>query len=401
MKSVRLDEVATFVRGVTFKPEETVCDYTSNAVACFRTKNVQSDLDQRDLIYLPEQCIRREEQFIRPGDMLMSSANSWNLVGKLCWIPPLTYRATAGGFISILRPKNDKIFPRYLYNWVVYPKTQDRLRNCGRQTTNISNLNFRQALNLDLPLPPLEEQKRIANILDKADTIRRKRQEALRLTDEFLRSVFLEMFGDPVTNPKGWPEVEFGELVRSTKLGMVRSSAEFGWHHPVPYVRMDALTNGGAFLSEKVQGTQASGADIEAYGLEAGDFLFNTRNSKELVGKVAVYPGPDGATFNNNLMRIRFNGSTDPYFICQQFQFPRIQRELETRKQGTTSVFAVYWKNLETLPILCPPKELQGKFRDIVNKVMDSKKTQCRFSSTSKDLFASFQQLAFSGELFQ
>ncbi|WP_425375596.1 restriction endonuclease subunit S [Pseudomonas aeruginosa] len=64
----------------------------------------------------------------------------------------------------------------------------------------------------EIPLPPLPEQKRIAAILDKADSIRRKRQQAIQLADDFLRSVFLDMFGDPVTNPKGWPLKRFGEV---------------------------------------------------------------------------------------------------------------------------------------------------------------------------------------------
>ena len=79
----------------------------------------------------------------------------------------------------------------------------------------------RQSLSsVEIPLPPLEEQRRIAAILDKADAIRRKRQESIRLTEEFLRSTFLEMFGDPVTNPKGWG-IE--------KLGNVISSIDSGW----------------------------------------------------------------------------------------------------------------------------------------------------------------------------
>lgn len=64
----------------------------------------------------------------------------------------------------------------------------------------------------EIPLPPLPEQKRIAAILDKADAIRRKRQQAIQLADDFLRAVFLDMFGDPVTNPKGWPLKRFGEI---------------------------------------------------------------------------------------------------------------------------------------------------------------------------------------------
>lgn len=80
---------------------------------------------------------------------------------------------------------------------------------------------------VEIPLPPLEEQKRIAAILDKADAIRQKRQQAIELADEFLRSVFLDMFGDPVTNLKGW-EVESLSSLIHVQGGYAFKSADFG-----------------------------------------------------------------------------------------------------------------------------------------------------------------------------
>ena len=74
-------------------------------------------------------------------------------------------------------------------------------------TTSIPGINRDDLYSIKIPLLPPSQQRRIAAILDKADAIRRKRQEALALTDEFLRSAFLDMFGDPVTNPKGWKDV--------------------------------------------------------------------------------------------------------------------------------------------------------------------------------------------------
>lgn len=289
---------------------------------------------------------------------------------------------------------------RFLLRWLERNPPSRLIANPSYPSIKISDI---RSDKVDIPhkngKPDLEEQKRIAAILDKADAIRRKRKQALRLTDDFLRSLFLDMFGDPVTNPKGWDEVDFGELVESTRLGMVRSSTEFGWDMPVPYVRMDAITNDGGFLHEKVQGTNATKEEIQSYGLQPGDFLFNTRNSKELVGKVAVYPGPTGATFNNNLLRIRFKKSADPYFVCFQFQFARVQRELESRKQGTTSVFAVYWKNLRTLPVLMPPIELQREFRACADKVAETRLFMDREANEAASLFSSLQQRAFRGEL--
>lgn len=287
---------------------------------------------------------------------------------------------------------------RYLCHYLRQPKVVEHA-NSLTAGANLPRLSPSALANFQIPLPPLPEQKRIASILDKADDIRRRRGEAIGLNEDFLRSLFLEMFGDPVTNPKGWPEDEFGNLVSSTKLGLVRSSKEFGWSFPTPYVRMDAISSNGRFLPEKVQGTHASAREIKEYGLTHGDFLFNTRNSKELVGKSAVYDGPESATFNNNLMRIRFRDGVDPYIVRFQFDFARAQIALEQRKQGTTSVFAIYWKNLATLPILVPPPKLQRTFRAVVDRAVGSGQRLKVGQQDAEALFRSLQHRAFRGEL--
>ena len=109
---------------------------------------------------------KRDEQYLQESDILVSTANSWELVGKCSWVPRLSYTATAGGFISILRADSSKVCPRYLYYWFSSDPTQHYVRHCGRQTTNISNMSYERCLALKIPLPPLAEQKRIADILD-------------------------------------------------------------------------------------------------------------------------------------------------------------------------------------------------------------------------------------------
>ena len=199
-----LGDVASFIRGITFTPEDVKQPFEVGSVVCMRTKNVQVDLDEEDLTAIPKEFVRRKEQYLTEGDLLISSANSWNLVGKCCWVPKLNYEATAGGFISILRADREEVDPRYLYHWFAAPKTQHEVRLCGRQTTNISNLNYERCLNLFIPLPKLEEQKRIAATLDKADAIRRKRYEQLRELKNFIESTFFKMFGHPEINNFRW-----------------------------------------------------------------------------------------------------------------------------------------------------------------------------------------------------
>lgn len=231
-----LGKIGKFIRGITFKPKDIVKFGERDSIVCMRTKNVQSELDKSDLISIPKSFVKRQEQFLAEGDLLVSSANSWNLVGKCCWVPELNYKATAGGFISIYRGCDDYIYKRYLYHWFKSSSVQAALRKCSRQTTNISNLSIPQAEKIKIPLPPLQEQKRIAAILDKADEIRRKREEAIKLCDEFLKSVFLEMFGDPVTNPKGWEVVRLGHLIDVVSGGTPSKANPEYWSGEFPWV---------------------------------------------------------------------------------------------------------------------------------------------------------------------
>ncbi|WP_217998395.1 hypothetical protein, partial [Sphingobium amiense] len=140
----RLGDVAEFVRGITFKPDDVIDINAPDAVVCMRTKNVQADLDVSDLLAIPPSFVKRPDKYLNEGDILVSTANSWNLVGKCCWVPKLNMKATLGGFISALRSTSTNLDGRYLYHWFSFDPVQTLVRNCARQTTNIANLSFDQ-----------------------------------------------------------------------------------------------------------------------------------------------------------------------------------------------------------------------------------------------------------------
>jgi type I restriction enzyme S subunit len=253
---------------------------------------------------------------------------------------------------------------------------------------------------LKLALPPLAEQRRIAEVLDKAEALRAKRRAALAQLDYLTQSLFFDLFGDTRKDRTRWEIVPLEEIVKETKLGLVRGSQEFGPEFEIPYVRMNAVTRNGELELGNVQRTHATEAEIEAYRLEPGDFLFNTRNSEELVGKTALYRGGGLHLFNNNLMRVRFTTKADPVFVAVAFKTPFVQQELNLRKSGTTNVFAIYYKDLRSLPLPLPPIDLQREFARRVAAVEKLKAAQ-KASLTDLDaLFSSLQQRAFSGELF-
>jgi type I restriction enzyme S subunit len=223
--TTRLGDVASFIRGITFKPDDVVPVGTRDSVACMRTKNVQAELDLSDVWGIPLSFVRREEQYLDIGDLLVSSANSWNLVGKCCWVPPLPWRATFGGFISVLRGDPTLIDARYLYHWFSSARIQATVRSFGQQTTNISNLNVERCLGLLIPLPPLSEQRRIAEVLDKTDALRAQRRAAITRLDSLTQSMFLHMFGE--NTRRSWPSMALGDAVELVTVGHVGPTSEF------------------------------------------------------------------------------------------------------------------------------------------------------------------------------
>ena len=250
-----------------------------------------------------------------------------------------------------------------------------------------------------VPLPPLEEQRRIAAILDQAETLRTQRRTALALLDSLTQSLFLEMFGDIRTEPDRWPKVPFEAIVKDSRIGLVRGSQELDDSHPYPYLRMNAITRDGELKLEGALRATATTEELETYCLRDGDFLFNTRNSRELVGKTALFRGNELYLFNNNLLRVRFVESAYPEYVVAAFKTQYVQNELELRKSGTTNVFAVYYKDLRTLPIPLPPLPLQQTFATRITSIEALKATHRRALAALDALFASLQQRAFAGTL--
>ena len=391
-----------FIRGITFKPDELVAVEADDAIVCMRTKNVQKDLDDRDLIAVPSRLVRNQEKLLRHGDILISSANSWELVGKCSYVGELAYPATAGGFIAIVRPKKHT-HPRYLYHWLTSPKTQHEIRHCGRQTTNISNLDVGRFKELPFPEFDFDAQRRIAAILDKADAIRRKRQQALALADDFLKSVFLEMFGDPETNPKQLPQEALGELLERIDSG----------HSPKCEARPAAEDEIGILKVSSLSSThfkpEENKAVFEGYPIDErnlvhkGDLLFSRKNTYQLVGASAIVENVHGKLALPDLI-FRLVPRSDrkielPYLWMLLTQDSIRERLRKVAGGSAASMPNIGKERLRSvlLPIAKPKDQVQ--FTRYYSKRISLKMKLQENLKVSEDLFASLSQRAFRGEL--
>jgi type I restriction enzyme S subunit len=162
---------------------------------------------------------------------------------------------------------------------------------------------------------------------------------------------------------------------------------------------MDAILGDGNLALSAIKRVNATAAEVAEFSLRDGDFLFNTRNSLELVGKTALFEGDGTYLFNNNIMRIRFNDSIDPRYMIALFQTDFIQHQLKARKSGTTSVVAIYFKNLSNMTVLVPPLALQKEFAQRVTEIREFEAGQTASRTRLDALFQSMLHRAFNGEL--
>ena len=395
-----LGDVAELLRGITFKPGDVVSVGSAQSVACMRTKNVQATLDVSDVWAVDERFVRRPNQFLEAGDVLVSSANSWNLVGKCCWIPELPWRATFGGFVSVLRSRRDRLYPRFLYHWFSSESVQANVRSFGNQTTNISNLSAERCLALCLPLPPVPEQLRIAEVLDRAEALRAKRRAALAQVDGLTQAIFFEMFGDPEEVLRNWRRITLEEVLETgPQNGLYKPASDYGSGTPI--LRIDGFYDGIVTGLGTLKRVRVSAAERGLYGLEPGDIVVNRVNSIEYLGKSALIPTLGEPTvFESNMMRFRLaRSSANPRFIVQLLQSSAVRKQILTRAKRAVNQASVNQQDIKALRVILPPLPLQAEFARRAAAV-ERLNAVHRVSLARLDaLFASLQHRAFRGEL--
>ena len=299
---------------------------------------------------------------------------------------------TNQGFKSLV--PGEKVDGLYLYYCM--SAYSERLQALGNGAT-FKEVSKRIVDDFEIPLPPLTEQKRIAAILDKADTIRRKRQQAIQLADDFLRAVFLDMFGDPVNNSKGFPIGTIRDLVETANYGTSAKASEVGGEYPI--LRMGNITYGGALDLKDLKYVNLKEKDKPKYLVTKGDLLFNRTNSKELVGKTAVYDREKPMALAGYLIRIRPNAKGNNYYISGYLNSAHGKATLQNICKSIVGMANINAQEMQDIPILIPPRELQDNFErifEITKARLIKHKVSCESLS---ELFNALSQKAFEGTL--
>lgn len=403
-REVELGEVAEFVRGITFKPADVEPLGTSGSIACMRTANVQAELDLEDVWAVPESFCRRDDQRLRQGDLLVSTANSWNLVGKCAWVGELPWPSTFGGFVSALRPASPDLDARYLYRWFASPRIQATVRSYGRRTTSISNLSLDQCRALRMPLPPIDEQKRIVSVLDQADDLRAKRQSSLALTDSLRESIFRNMFElqrtSPVTaapsapeHPARWKWETLTDVARlATGHTPDRNRPEY-WNGDIPWISLTEIRqlDGRIAYDTELTVTEKGIRNSSAVVLPQGTVCFSRTAS---IGFVTVM-GREMST-SQDFVNWICGDRLDPTYLMWALIVAR--PHLRALSTGSTHK-TIYMRVAEKFRVLVPPIELQREFAARVAELTRAARNHERSATVLEELFASLQHRAFAGQL--
>ena len=223
-----------------------------------------------------------------------------------------------------------------------------------------------------IPLPPLDEQRRIASILDKADAIRRKRQEALKLADDLVKSQFIEMFGDPVTNPKGWEIKPVAKVITHANNGMSRRGHDENGDIVLRLVELQ----GGYIDYANPNRITLTEAEKKRYLLVDGDFLFARVNGNpENVGRCAVFEGlTEDVYHNDHIIRVRFDADQiNGWYANALLNGPYGKAEMKDKIKTSAGQYTINQEGIGSVNIPLPPLPLQNEFAAFVEQADKSK----------------------------
>lgn len=288
----------------------------------------------------------------------------------------------------------DGVSPDYMARFLKWKSPQ--VLGWVRGTT-ADNIPVDRLKTLEVPLPSLAEQHRIAAMLDKADAIRRKRREAIGLLDELLRSAFLEMFGDPVTNPKGWDATTIGRVLSETQYGTSAKANTDG--RGLPIVRMNNVTATGKIDLSDIKWCEIPERGAAKYTVRRGDLLFNRTNSPELVGKAAVWDRDEPYALAGYLIRLRVDRTrTTPEYVSGYLNSPYGKQLLFQKAKPSNNMSNISATVLKRLPILVPVLAQQERYSTLVADVAREEARMKKAGAHADDLFNSLAQRAFGGE---
>ncbi|KIN71143.1 restriction endonuclease subunit S [Sulfitobacter guttiformis] len=383
-----LGDVADFLSGFAWKAKQFSDEPTGMPI--IRIQNVGSDASTA-FKYWPDSFADRF--VISTGDLLLTLSGSFRTV---VWSGP----------DALLNQRIVKVTPRVNTDtrWLFYAleEAMARIAKMGRHAL-VSNVALSDLRELKINVPPLEEQKRIAGILDQADALRRLRTRALGKLNTLGQAIFHEMFGDPVSNVIGFQQVRFHELVPQIDSGwspkcLDRPADSDEWG----ILKLSAVTS-GRFSASENKALPDHETPKAQHAVRKGDILFTRKNTKDLVAATVLVDADHSRLLLPDLIfrfRVGDSNSIDPVYFQALLSFPTKRRSIQKLSGGSAgSMPNISKAKLREVQIELPPIDQQREYCRRMAAVEQVNTIQVHELRKTETLFASLQHGAFRGEL--
>lgn len=295
----------------------------------------------------------------------------------------------------VVKPiKNDLLSAKYIYFFL---KGNIKILESGFKGAALKHISKDYLQNIEIPIPPIKEQKKIASILEKADNLRKKRKEANKLFDELLQSVFLDIFGDPFNNVNKFKEIKLIEVLDFLTSGS-RGWAQYYSNSGEIFIRIQNVKNGILNLSEVQYINPPKNKESERTKVKENDLLISITADLGRTAVVDKKTADFGAYINQHLALVRTSTDINSVFLSFLLESNYGKNQFNSLNQEGVKA-GLNFDSIRNLNILLPPIELQNQFVQIVEKIEAMKEKAKKSEQEIEDLFNSLMQNAFNGQL--
>ncbi len=317
--------------------------------------------------HISEECNEKlKRSQLKVGDVLFSIAGA---IGRVAIVTEEMLPANTNQALAIIRIANEQVYLPYIRLILTSPIVIEQFEKKKQGVAQL-NLSLKDINEISIPLPSKEKQIELAELFDKIDGVIAKRKTEISALDDLIKARFVEMFGDPIKNPKGWEVVTIGDVVTEVRYGTSKPAVEGGKY---PYLRMNNLTVDGHLDLNDLKYIDISDDEIEKCVVRKGDVLFNRTNSIELVGKTAVFDLSEDMVIAGYIIRVRLNERLLPEILSQYMNLEALKDILRSMAKGAVNQANINAQELQNIKVYVPDMELQKQFIEIKEQVDKSK----------------------------
>lgn len=393
MRSALLKDLCDFRHGGT--PSKAVPAYWSGDIPWVSPKDMKSATVCNASDRISEAAVANSATSVAPVGSTLLVVRSGILAHTLP-VALVTGPVAFNQDIKAVVPRSADASAAYIY-WFLRSKAPEIVARGVKKGATVHSVQSGFVESLQVPVRASNEQQRIVDLLSRAEGIVRLRRQAQQKAAALIPAIFVDMFGDPATNPKGWPQTVLGDLIAlGPSNGLYKHKTAYGSGAPI--LRIDAFYGGRVTDLATLKRVQVDPDEQRRFALSAGDIVVNRVNSPEYLGKSAIVPAlPEPTVFESNMMRFTINaGRALPEFVIALLQHPFSRQHFLANAKHAINQSSINQQDVKSLPVFVPPLNLQRQFAQRVSAVLAIEQQQAVAMGKAEATFGALLAKAFT-----